>query len=124
MADDNSFNQWLQRQHGLGALLLPLIVVVILVLVLMRQRDEQPPQHSNDASFQDYPFDPKGTGPDPKPEPASPTETPPTTPPVSGEVPRLEQSPPPAPVPGRGVPLDPERPMRDQGSPGPPGEIE
>lgn len=125
MADDKSFNQWLQRQHGLGSLLLPLIVIVILLLVVMRQRDEQPSQFSNDAAFQDFPIDPKNySGPDPKPESATQAEPPPTIPPTTTEVPRLEESPPPRPLPGRGVPLDPERPMQDHGQPGPPGEIE
>ena len=99
--------------------------IVILVLVAMRQRDEPPSPFSNDAAFQDFPIDPKNySGPDPKPESATPTEPPPTTPPTTNAVPLLEQSSPPLTVPGRGVPLDPERPMRNHGQPGPPGEIE
>lgn len=76
------FFKWLQRQHGIGALLLPLAALIVLALSLWLNRE--PPASDEPAPFQDYPLDvgtPVSPGDDrfaPAPEPPPEDLSPPT----------------------------------------------
>jgi len=87
-----SFQRWLQRQHGIGALLLPLFGLIILALALLLNQPTS--EGEAETPFRDYPLD---TG---APEALAPSSEPP---------PRIEPPTPPNSVPH----TRPDRPSRD-----------
>ncbi|HRI44572.1 MAG TPA: hypothetical protein PLL78_06080 [Fimbriimonadaceae bacterium] len=111
MASSSSFHQWLQRQHGIGALLLPLAALVVLVIALWLNQSPGPIEEP--TPFQDYPLDagtpridssaePDPVAPMPEEQPVrsrAAEDRPPSTPPA----PPAEQAP--------------GNPVRDLGSP-------
>lgn len=111
MASPNSFHQWLQRQHGIGALLLPLAALIVLAMALWLNQSPAPVEEP--TPFQDYPLDagiplihssvvPEPVEPMPQEQPARP-------PAAEDQMPATAPAPPAEPKPSP--------PLKDLGSP-------